>query len=85
MATTEYVNADYPVPTNRFVLDIDGDGKTDGVFASVSGLEAGVENIREAVRPEPGRHEWRGDRRRGRPVRRSARRHVPLTTRPLPP
>ncbi|MFF0292874.1 phage tail protein [Kitasatospora sp. NPDC004614] len=45
MATTEYINADYPVPTNRFVLDIDGDGRTDGVFASVSGLEAGIETF----------------------------------------
>ncbi|MFI1585546.1 phage tail protein [Embleya sp. NPDC020630] len=45
MATTEYVNADYPIPTHRFVLDIDGDGRTDGTFGSVSGLELGVETI----------------------------------------
>ncbi|PJN30967.1 phage tail protein [Streptomyces sp. CB02959] len=45
MATTEYVNADYPIPTYRFVLDIDGDGKTDGAFSSVSGLEVGIETI----------------------------------------
>ncbi|MFB7936322.1 phage tail protein [Streptomyces sp. NPDC056049] len=33
-----YTNTEYPVPTYRFVLDIDGDGKTDATFGNVSGL-----------------------------------------------
>ncbi|MFE4399370.1 MULTISPECIES: phage tail protein [Streptomycetaceae] len=45
MATIEYVNTDYPIPAYRFVLDIDGDGKTDGTFTSVSGLDLGIETI----------------------------------------
>ncbi|KIF01721.1 phage tail protein [Streptomyces sp. RSD-27] len=45
MTTTEYINTDYPSPVYRYVLDIDGDGKTDGSFAVVSGLELGVDTI----------------------------------------
>ncbi|AIA00553.1 phage tail protein [Streptomyces noursei] len=62
MATAEYVNTDYPIPTYRFVLDIDGDGKTDGVFSSVSGLELGIDTIEykdgtgQAVQP-PGQRQ----------------------------
>ncbi|MFE3758708.1 phage tail protein [Nocardia tengchongensis] len=41
----EYVNSDYRVPTYRYTLDIDGDGKTDATFSGVSGLELGVETI----------------------------------------
>ncbi|BAW08094.1 phage tail protein, partial [Nocardia seriolae] len=41
----EYINSDYPVPTYRYTLDIDGDGKTDATFTGVSGLEPGVETI----------------------------------------
>ncbi|MFI8930471.1 phage tail protein [Streptomyces sp. NPDC053474] len=43
-ASAEYINATYPVPVYRFVLDIDG-GATDGTFSSVSGLETGVQKI----------------------------------------
>lgn len=42
-ATAEYVNADYPVPTYRFTLDIDGDGKTDATFSNMSGLDISVQ------------------------------------------
>ena len=38
----EYVNPAYPVPTYRFTLDIDGDGKTEATFSAVSGLELSV-------------------------------------------
>ncbi|MFI5780313.1 phage tail protein [Nocardia sp. NPDC051570] len=41
----EYVNDAYPVPTYRYTIDIDGDGKTDATFSGVSGLELGVDTI----------------------------------------
>lgn len=43
--TAEYMNVNYPVPTYRFTLDIDGDGKTDATFSNVSGLDVNAPTI----------------------------------------